>query len=86
MKNTTALTKNEIVSNTVKRNVTSKNQIVGDYVNQIRIFSNKENKEYMRFYNRNPRCFRIKRNISANISDLYGTYRSLCEWPFKKCV
>ena len=85
-KNTTALTKNEIVSNTVKRNVTSKNQIVGDYVNQIRIFSNKENKEYMRFYNRNPRCFRIKRNISANISDLYGTYRSLCEWPFKKCV
>ena len=85
-RNESAFTKEEIMKNTSKRNVFAKNQMVGNYINKTRSFSNKENKEYMKFYNRNPKCFRIQKSIGKDLDEMYKGYKGVCEWPFKREV
>jgi hypothetical protein len=83
-KNENVFTKDDIVKNTLKQNINAKNQILGNYLNNAGSYSNKENKEYMKFYNENPKCFRIKNDVGANLREIYKTYKNLCDWPFKK--
>ena len=78
------LTKIEIIEKTSKKNPNAKNQILGDFLNQTRNFANKENKEYLKFYNTNKNCFRKTKNICTSFGDLYGQYKPLCDFPFKK--
>jgi hypothetical protein len=85
-RNESAFTKEEIMKNTTKRNVIAKNQMIGNYINKTRSFSNKENKEYMKFYNRNPKCFRIQKSIGKDLDEMFKGYKGVCEWPFKKEV
>ena len=69
---------------TSKKNPNAKNQILGDFLNQTRNFANKENKEYLKFYNTNKNCFRKTKNICTSFGNLYGQYKPLCDFPFKK--